>query len=81
MLVSGVINLAQSLGLKVVAEGVEEAEQVVWLRGLGCDFVQGYYFERPLPGKKAGELLRDLAAPAFGDRLPEAQPVGLEGLE
>lgn len=44
-----VINLAHSLNLKVVAEGVENAEQLDELRRLGCDEIQGYYIGRPLP--------------------------------
>ncbi len=81
VLVSGVIKLAQSLGLKVVAEGVEEIRQVGWLRDLGCDIAQGYYFQRPLSGEKADELLTNLPATAYYDRLPEAQEVGFEGPE
>ena len=37
------------LGLTVVAEGVEEAVQLDYLRENGCDFIQGYYYSRPLP--------------------------------
>lgn len=75
VLVSGVINLAQSLGLKVIAEGVEELGQAGWLRDLGCDIAQGYYFQRPLPGEKAEELLANLVATGFKDRMLEAQIV------
>jgi EAL domain-containing protein (putative c-di-GMP-specific phosphodiesterase class I) len=42
------IQLAHSLGLAVVAEGVETAAQLAFLRGLGCDTVQGYYISKPL---------------------------------
>jgi len=37
------------LNLKLVAEGVETAEQVERLRGMDCDYIQGYYYSRPLP--------------------------------
>ena len=40
--------MAQSLGLRVVAEGVETAEQVATLRGFGCEYIQGYYFGKPM---------------------------------
>ena len=56
-LVSGIVSLAHSLGLKVVAEGVETAEQLARLRETGCEFAQGYYFSAPLPGGAASKLL------------------------
>ena len=49
-----IISLARNLHLKVLAEGVETDEQLSILRDNGCDYVQGYYFSRPLP---ASELL------------------------
>jgi c-di-GMP-related signal transduction protein len=48
-LVSSIINLAHSLQLKVVAEGVETEEQSRLLRVLGCDEMQGYLFSKPVP--------------------------------
>jgi diguanylate cyclase (GGDEF)-like protein/PAS domain S-box-containing protein len=47
-IVSATINLARSLGLKTIAEGVETVEQLSYLRTQKCDKVQGYYFSRPL---------------------------------
>jgi diguanylate cyclase (GGDEF)-like protein len=46
---SVVLGLGRSLGMKVVAEGVETAEQAACLRAGGCDQVQGYFFARPMP--------------------------------
>ena len=54
-----IVMLAQNLGLKVVAEGAETADQVKQLRELGCDMVQGYFFSRPVDGKAIFELLQD----------------------
>ena len=51
VLVSSIINLAHSLKLKVVAEGVETAEQLSLLRTLGCDELQGYLLGRPAPSE------------------------------
>jgi EAL domain-containing protein (putative c-di-GMP-specific phosphodiesterase class I) len=48
-IVTAIINLAHTLGVVAVAEGVENAEQVRRLRELDCDFGQGYHFGRPLP--------------------------------
>jgi diguanylate cyclase (GGDEF)-like protein/PAS domain S-box-containing protein len=48
-LVRAIINMAHSLGLRVVAEGVEEEAQTHFLEKEGCDFSQGYYYSRPLP--------------------------------
>ena len=42
------ISLAHSLGMKVLAEGVEKAKQVEILRSLNCDEIQGFYYARPL---------------------------------
>jgi EAL domain-containing protein (putative c-di-GMP-specific phosphodiesterase class I) len=48
-LVSTIVNLAHSLKLKVVAEGVETEEQSRLLRLLKCDEMQGYLFSKPVP--------------------------------
>ncbi len=48
MLVQSTVELAHELGLKVVAEGVEEAECLAFLARIGCDYAQGYFIGRPL---------------------------------
>lgn len=48
-IVTAIINLASSLGMQTIAEGVESADQLAYLRLLGCNEVQGYYFSKPLP--------------------------------
>lgn len=47
-IVSAIVNLAKSLRLKVIAEGVETGEQLAYLRNCGCDTVQGFYFSPPV---------------------------------
>ena len=60
--VSGIIALAHTLGIEVVAEGVETAEQAARLRELECDMAQGNYFFKPLPVDEAADLLTDAAS-------------------
>ncbi|NNF16904.1 MAG: EAL domain-containing protein [Gammaproteobacteria bacterium] len=55
--VNGVTSLAHTMGLSVVAEGVETVEQVDYLRDLQCDILQGYYLSRPVAADAARELL------------------------
>ena len=50
--------LADGMRLKTVVEGVETAEQVAALRVLGCDYIQGYYFSKPLPVNEYEEYLK-----------------------
>lgn len=49
IVVSRVINLAKDLNMKIVAEGIEEKNQVEFLAGQGCDMIQGFYFAKPMP--------------------------------
>ncbi|KEA63766.1 diguanylate cyclase [Marinobacterium lacunae] len=48
-IVKAVLGIAESLEMRVIAEGVESAEELELLRALGCDEIQGYYISRPLP--------------------------------
>ncbi|HYD63182.1 MAG TPA: EAL domain-containing protein [Noviherbaspirillum sp.] len=57
-IVLSIISLAHSLRLKVIAEGVETEAQLGYLQRHGCDFMQGYYFSKPLPAEECEFLLR-----------------------
>jgi len=55
-IVQAIVALAKSLDMRVVAEGVENQSQVDFLRGIGCDFAQGYYFARPLTAEELAKF-------------------------
>jgi EAL domain-containing protein (putative c-di-GMP-specific phosphodiesterase class I)/GGDEF domain-containing protein/CheY-like chemotaxis protein len=54
---TSIVLMGKSLGLTVVAEGVETRSQLEFLRALECDEAQGYLFSRPVPAREAGELV------------------------
>jgi EAL domain-containing protein (putative c-di-GMP-specific phosphodiesterase class I) len=56
-LLTSVISMVHGLGLEVVAEGIEEQHQVDFLKALGCEYFQGYFFGRPVPPEEATRLL------------------------
>jgi diguanylate cyclase (GGDEF)-like protein len=57
-IVRAVINLGASMGMKVVAEGVERPDQLAALSAYGCDQVQGYHFARPMPAGEVAGFIR-----------------------
>ena len=61
IVVRNIINMARELKIRVIAEGVEETESVEFLRGAGCDIVQGYVFARPMPLAEFEALLAETA--------------------
>ena len=56
-LVEAIMAMAHSLKLEVVAEGVEEQEQIDYLSSLGCDALQGFFYSKPLPDKQFADLI------------------------
>ena len=56
-----IMDIAGTMGLRVVAEGVETGEQLERLREIGCDYGQGYYFARPMPREAFETLLKNPA--------------------
>jgi EAL domain-containing protein (putative c-di-GMP-specific phosphodiesterase class I) len=67
VLVSGIVQVASGLGLSVLAEGVETPEQLSWVKSLGCELAQGYYFSEPLSSEAAGELLATYDRERYSD--------------
>ena len=57
IMVGTIMDMAHALGLQVVAEGVEELGQVQSLLSLGCDWAQGFYFSKPVPGSDVPAVL------------------------
>ena len=57
MIANTIIILAKQLGLKVIAEGVENEEQLNLLREMKCDTAQGYYFSKPVPKEIIDEII------------------------
>ncbi len=59
IVVNNMIKMAKELNMRVVSEGIETNEQAKWLKGLDCDFAQGYFFEKPMSEESFIVLLRD----------------------
>ena len=68
-LVKALVELGHTLGLTVVAEGVEQAAQLEYLRSIGCERAQGYYFAKPLNAGDLEKFLRAAAPRAPGRHL------------
>jgi diguanylate cyclase (GGDEF)-like protein len=71
-LVASMLHAARALGVRIVAEGVEEEAQAIFLRSAGCDRMQGYFFARPMPAADMEAQLR--ASHAETPRVFEAAP-------
>lgn len=58
-IVEAVIKMAEALDMTVIAEGVEDKEQVEFLTKVGCDYIQGYYFAKPMPEEQYKKLINE----------------------
>ena len=56
-IVQGIVELMRKLGIHTVAEGIERQEQVEFLERIGCDYIQGYFFFKPMPEKEFEHLI------------------------
>ncbi len=59
LITADIISMSHKIGLKVVAEGVEEEKQLSYLRNHDCDIIQGYLISKPLPADKALDFLEN----------------------
>jgi EAL domain-containing protein (putative c-di-GMP-specific phosphodiesterase class I) len=73
-----IISMGKALGMTVVAEGVENAEQESFLRSHGCDEMQGYLISKPLPPRQMAELLRPSTIQSSPPLQPTLDPTGRE---
>ena len=60
VIVTSIITLAHNLGMRVVAEGVELMDQLVYLKTAACDEVQGYFLSRPVPADEAARIVQQI---------------------
>lgn len=80
VLVASTIALAHSLGLRIVAEGVETDVACTELKRLGCDQAQGYFMSRPLPAAELDNWLRNRGAVDPSTGVPELLPSEAAGV-
>ena len=73
-MVQAIVTLAHNLGMDVIAEGVETAEQLAQLTALDCEYGQGYHFSKPLEGRTAEALLSALPVREADGAKPLAFP-------
>ena len=57
-IIGSVVRMAHGLGMRVISEGVETRQQADFLKNLGCDLMQGYYFAKPMPQEDYERLAR-----------------------
>lgn len=69
-IVSTITAMSKQMRLKVVAEGVETLDQLQWLREIGCDEVQGFYYCRPMPAQDTQQYLQAGTGPAIAEGYP-----------
>jgi diguanylate cyclase (GGDEF)-like protein len=79
--VRSVVELGRSLGLRTVAEGVENVTTLEFLKGIGCDSVQGYFIARPMPGSKGTAWNAARRPPMFEVQRLQSAAAGQEEIE
>lgn len=77
---ASVVRMAKWLHMPTIAEGVEEKEQVDFLRSIGCEFVQGYYFAKPMPADEYEKIAKENNV-FMEKEMEEGDPAALLGLD
>ncbi len=72
MILSSVVRMAKWLGLPVIAEGVETIEQADFLKSIGCEYIQGYFYSRPLPENQYVDMLTEST---LGEKTPQVKMI------
>ena len=72
MILSSIVRMAKWLGLPVIAEGVETIEQADFLKSIGCEYIQGYFYSRPLPEDQYVEMLSEST---LGEKSPQVKMI------
>jgi diguanylate cyclase (GGDEF)-like protein/PAS domain S-box-containing protein len=80
-LVQSIVQLAQTLQLETIAEGIEDQGQLLTLRRLGCQVAQGYHFGRPGPPDVVGQLLVEAGVSAAAAALPQPREAAADQSE
>ena len=62
--VAAIISIGHIMGFDVISEGVEEEDQLETLREIGCDYIQGFIWDKPLPQEEAERLVAECAYPS-----------------
>jgi diguanylate cyclase (GGDEF)-like protein/PAS domain S-box-containing protein len=77
-----ILQLARSLGMDVIADGVETTDQIARLTAMGCSTCQGFYFSKPVDAERARRFIQEKDTPHWGVFLkPSAGPNGLASTE
>jgi EAL domain-containing protein (putative c-di-GMP-specific phosphodiesterase class I) len=63
IITDSIISLGHKIGLSVISEGVETAEQIQYLKNYQCDIIQGYYYSKPLPSDQVEHFIRQHNSP------------------
>jgi len=79
-IIAAIVRLAKWLKMSLIAEGVETKEQVDYLRSIGCDNAQGYYFSEPLPADQYAALLDEVKFTVADDLDEPAGPLNFDFL-